>query len=306
MILKTIKTITFGAILLVSTCVMAQQEPQFTQYMYNPTSVNPAYAGARDALSIFGHYRTQWVGVEGAPKTVNVSAHTPLHNSRLGLGLSLQNDALGAMDESAVAVDLSYTIDLSQKFRLAFGLKGSANLLNVDYNKLTIADPTEVGDNIDNKFTPNVGAGLFLYSDKTFVGISAPLLLSATRYDDNIKSTMSQKAHIYATAGHVFELSREVKFKPAVITKIVSGAPLQVDATANFLLYDKLTIGGAYRWDAAFSGLIGYQFTDQIFVGYSYDADTKPLANYSSGSHEFLLRFELFNRHNRVVSPRFF
>src|SRR5690606_5053549 len=155
-------------------------------------------------------------------------------------------------------------------------------------------------------FTPNVGAGLFLYSDKTYVGVSAPLLLSSTRYDDNIKSTMSQKAHIYATAGHVFDISREVKFKPAVIAKIISGAPLQLDATANFLLYDKLTIGVAYRWDAAFSGLVGFQWTDQVFFGYSSDAHPKPLANYRSGPHEFLVRFELFNRHTRVVSPRFF
>lgn len=306
MIVKVIKKLTICVLLLSSTYVMAQQEPQFTQYMYNPTSVNPAYAGARDALSVFGHYRTQWVGVEGAPQTINFSAHTPLYNSRVGLGISFQNDVLGAMDENTLAVDFSYTIDLSRDFRLAFGLKASANLLNVDYDKLTIADPTEIGDNIENQFTPNIGAGLFLYSDRTYVGISTPLLLSTTRYDDNIKSTMSQKVHIYATAGHVFDLSREVKFKPAVIAKVVSGAPLQLDATANFLLFDKLTLGAAYRWDAAFSGLVGFQLTDQVFIGYSYDADTKPLANYSSGSHEFLVRFELFNRHNRVVSPRFF
>src|SRR5690606_7054419 len=198
MILKAIKKITVCVLMMSSGYVMAQQEPQFTQYMYNPTSVNPAYAGARDALSVFGHYRTQWVGVEGAPQTLNFSAHTPLYNSRVGLGISFQNDVLGAMDENTLAIDFSYTIDVSRDFRLAFGLKGSANLLNVDYGKLTIADPTEVGENIESKFTPNIGAGLFLYSDKTYVGVSVPMFLSTTRYDDNIRSTMSQKAHIYA------------------------------------------------------------------------------------------------------------
>src|SRR5690606_17181900 len=145
---KAIKKVTLCVFMMSSGYMMAQQEPQFTQYMYNPISVNPAYAGARDALSVFGHYRTQWVGVEGAPHTINFSAHTPLYHSRVGCGVSFQHAALGAMDENPLAVDLSYTIDVSRDFRLAFGLKGSANLLNVDYNKLIIADPTEVGDNM--------------------------------------------------------------------------------------------------------------------------------------------------------------
>lgn len=307
MILNKTKCILSAALLLmIHSTTHAQQEPQVTQYMYNPISINPAYAGSRDALSISGQYRTQWVGVEGAPSTANFSIHTPLTDSKLGLGLSFTSDQLGAMSENTVAADVSYTIDVSQNFKLAFGIKVSANLLNVDYSKLLIEDPTEVGANIENQFTPNIGAGLFLYSDKTYVGLSAPLFLESERYDDNVRSTMSQKMHIYATAGHVFDLSRDVKFKPALITKIVSGAPLQLDLTANFLLYDKLTLGAAYRLDAAVSGLIGYQVSDQFFVGYSYDADTQRLSHYNSGSHEFLLRFELFKRHNRYVSPRFF
>lgn len=307
MILKNINNI-FTAVLLVvlGFTANAQQEPQFTQYMYNPISINPAYAGSREALSIHGQYRTQWVGMEGAPSTANLSIHTPLTNSKLGIGFSLTNDQLGAMSDNTIGADVSYTIDVSKNYKLAFGIKVSANLLNVDYNKLTIEDPTEVGANIDNQFTPNVGAGMFLYSDKTYFGLSAPMFLQSDRYDDNIRSTMKQDMHVYATAGHVFELSRDVQFKPAFMTKIVAGAPLQVDLTANFLVYEKLTLGAAYRWDAAFSGLLGYQVSDQIFVGYSYDADTQKLARYNNGSHEFFLRFELFKRHNRYVSPRFF
>lgn len=305
-LIKTRNILTAAMLFLITGTAVAQQEPQFTQYMYNPTSINPAYAGSRDALSIFGQYRTQWTGLEGAPSTFNLSVHSPITDSKLGLGLTVISDNLGAMSDNTVAADVSYTIDLSRDYKLAFGIKVSANLLNVDYSKLLINDPTEVGANVDNKFTPNIGAGAFLYSDKTYVGVSAPMFLEADRYDDNERHTLKQNMHIYATAGHVFDLSREVKFKPAFLTKIVSGAPLQLDLSANFMLYDKLTLGAAYRWDAAFSGLVGYQLSDQFFIGYSYDADTERLVNYNSGSHEFLVRFELFKRHNRFVSPRFF
>lgn len=307
MILKNTKNILTAALLIViGNSAHAQQEPQFTQYMYNPISINPAYAGSREALSIHGQYRTQWVGMEGAPSTANLSIHTPLTDSKVGIGFSFTNDQLGAMSDNTVAADVSYTIDVSRNYKLAFGIKVSANLLNVDYNKLTIEDPTEVGANIENQFTPNIGAGLYLYSDKTYFGLSAPMFLESDRYEDNTRATMKQDMHFYATAGHVFDLSRDVKFKPAFITKVVSGAPLELDVTANFLLYDKLTLGAAYRLDAAVSGLIGYQVSNQFFIGYSYDSDTQKLARYNNGSHEFFMRFELFKRHNRYVSPRFF
>lgn len=303
---NTKKLLSAALLLVMSNVTNAQQEPQFTQYMYNPISINPAYAGSREALSMHGQYRAQWAGLEGAPSTANFSVHTPINDSKVGLGFSVLSDKLGAMSENTLAADVSYTIDVSRKFKLAFGIKVSANLLNVDYSKLTIEDPTEVGANIENQFTPNVGAGLFLYSDKTYVGVSAPMFLESDRYEDNVRSTMKQDMHVYVTAGHVFDVSRDVQFKPAFVSKIVSGAPLQLDLTANFLLYEKLTLGAAYRLDAAFSGLVGFQLTDQFFVGYSYDADTQKLSNYNSGSHEFMLRFELFKRHNRYVSPRFF
>lgn len=286
----------------------AQQDPQFTQYMYNHGNINPAYSGSTDHLSIFGMYRTQWVGLDGAPKTATVSATTPLGDSGLGMGVHFNNDRIGAMNENTISVDLAYSINLNYNYKLAFGIKGSANLLDVDYTRLHIYNPSDPisQENINNSFTPNVGAGVFLYSDKAYVGFSVPNLMTTERYDDNTISTMRQKMHYYLTGGYVFDLSQDVKFKPAVLLKATTGAPLQADVTANFVFLERLTVGAAYRWDAAVSGLIGFQATDNIFVGYSYDAETTKLANYNSGSHEIFLRFDLFSKIKRINAPRYF
>lgn len=288
--------------------MQAQQDPQYTQYMYNTNMINPAYAGSRGTLNVFGMYRTQWVGLDGAPKTANVSVSTPLGESGLGLGVNFTNDRIGAMDENNISVDLAYAIDLNENYKLAFGLKGTANLLSVDYTKLNIHNPTDPvsQENINNKFNPNIGAGLYMYSDKAYVGLSVPNFLTTDRYDDNDITTMRQKMHFYLMGGYVFDLSQDILFKPAALVKAVSGAPLQVDLTANFLFYDKFTLGGAYRWDASVSALAGFQVNENLFVGYSYDFDTTTLRHYNSGSHEVFLRFELFNRRSTINAPRFF
>ncbi|MEK6513333.1 type IX secretion system membrane protein PorP/SprF [Myroides odoratimimus] len=306
---KNIKKI--GISLLLIGCFQtmhAQQDPQYTQYMYNANMINPAYAGSRGTLNVFGMYRTQWVGLDGAPKTANVSVSTPLGESGLGLGVNFTNDRIGAMDENNISVDLAYAIDLNENYKLAFGLKGTANLLSVDYTKLNIHNPTDPvsQENLNNKFNPNIGAGVYLYSDKAYVGLSVPNFLTTDRYDDNDITTMRQKMHFYLMGGYVFDLSQEILFKPAALVKAVSGAPLQVDLTANFLFYDKFTLGGAYRWDASVSALAGFQVNENLFVGYSYDFDTTALQRYNSGSHEIFLRFELFNRRSTINAPRFF
>ncbi|MDM1414404.1 type IX secretion system membrane protein PorP/SprF [Myroides odoratimimus] len=306
---RTIRNISVCMLTLLGAQQMqAQQDPQYTQYMYNTSNINPAYAGTRGNLSIFGNYRTQWVGLDGAPKTANLSVSTPLGDSGLGLGVNYMNDRIGAMDENNISVDLSYAIDVNQDYKLAFGLKATANLLNVDYTRLNIysgKDPVAM-TNIDNQFSPNIGAGLYLYSEKSYLGLSVPNFLITDRYDDNEVTTMRQKAHFYLMGGYVFELNPSLKFKPAFLAKAVSGAPLQMDLTANFLIIDKFTVGAAYRWDASVSALAGFQVNDNLFVGYSYDADTTKLANYNSGSHEIFLRFDLFNNRTRMNTPRFF
>ncbi|MDM1044989.1 type IX secretion system membrane protein PorP/SprF [Myroides sp. 1354] len=306
---NTIKIVVLGGVgLFCMEQSYGQQDPQYTQYMYNHSNINPAYAGSREGLNIFGLYRTQWVGLEGAPKTATLSVNTPLGESGLGLGVNFVNDHLGVMDDNTLSVDLSYAVNLNYNYKLAFGIKGSANLLDVNYSKLHIYNPTDpvAEDDIKNEFTPNIGAGLFLYSDKAYVGVSVPTLLTRSRYDDNNVKTMREKMHLYLTGGYVFDLNRDIKFKPAAMVKMEQGSPLQVDVSANFMFVDKFTAGVAYRWDAAVSGMVGFQVSDNIMVGYSYDAETSKLARYNSGSHEIFMRFTLFNSYKRIAAPRFF
>jgi len=285
----------------------AQQDAQYTQYMYNTININPAYAGSRGALSIFGLYRTQWVGLDGAPETSSFSVNTPLSNSNLGLGVSLVNDKIGPTNENTLSADLSYTVPTSETFKLSFGIKATGNLFSLDVNKL---QPEHQGDpqfqDLNSKFSPNVGAGVYYHSDKAYVGLSVPNFIETNRYDDNDTAIFKDKINYYLIAGYVFDLDPYIKFKPAVMTKMVEGSPLQVDLSANFMFNDKFVAGLAYRWSAALSAMAGFQVTDGLFIGYSYDRETTRLNNYNSGSHEIFLRFEFFNNYSRITSPRFF
>lgn len=310
--MKIRKGIQLGALLsmviLSSSDMYGQQDPQYTHYMYNTTNINPGYSGTRGVLNVFGMYRTQWVGLDGAPQTANISIDTPLGDNGLSGGINYTNDRIGAMSENNFSVNLAYAVDLNDSYKLSFGLKATANLLDVDYTKLDIYNPDDpkFGENINNKFNPNIGAGLFLYSDKSYLGVSVPNFLTTDRSQNEGTELMRQKMHFYLMGGYVFELNPSLKFKPAFLVKTVSGAPVQVDLTANFLIVDRFTIGAAYRWDASVSGLVGFQVNDGLFIGYSYDADTSKLSKYNSGSHEIFLRFDLFNKYNKVSTARFF
>lgn len=291
-----------------TTMSVAQQDAQYTQYMYNTINVNPAYAGSRGVLSVFGMYRAQWVGLEGAPNTAAASIHSPIENSRVGLGLTVSNDQIGISERNTVSTDFSYTINTSDSYKLSFGLKGSASLLNVDYNKLNKYDKTDpkFQNNIDNQFSPNIGAGVYYNSDKLYAGVSVPFILETKHFDDNTNSVAKDALHYYFIGGYVFDVSESTKFKPAFLIKSVKGAPLQADLTANFMFHDKFVIGGAWRWSAAVSGLVGFQVDSNWFLGYTYDSDTTKLANYNSGSHEIFLRYEFKGKQEKIISPRFF
>jgi len=306
--LKIYKYAAWVSLFLVVFSSYAQQDPQYTQYMYNTNNVNPAYAGSRETVSIFGMYRTQWIGMDGAPDTGVFAIHSPI-GERVGLGLTFVNDRIGISDESTIAVDFSYTIPLSDMYKLGFGLKATAHLLNVDYSKLKLHDDGDVvlQNNINSKFSPNIGAGLYLYSDKFYVGFSVPNILETKHYNDNdIQSLANERMHGYLISGYVFDLTESIKFKPAVLAKAVEGAPLQTDITGNFLFNERFVLGVAWRWSEALSGLAGFQINENWFIGYAYDAETTKLANYNSGSHEIFLRYEFFNKSRRMVSPRFF
>ena len=295
-----------------------QQDAQYTQYMYNTISVNPAYAGSRGVMSITGLHRSQWVGLEGAPRTQTLSFHTPLGESqKVGLGISIVNDEIGPTQETYIDIDFSYTIPTSEQGKLAFGLKAGGHLLDVNFDKLSkfdISDP-RFSTNIDNKFSPNVGVGAYYSTQRFYAGLSVPNLLETDHFDENNLNTSQgssviaeERTNYYFITGYAFDLNEYLKFKPAVLAKMVFGAPLQVDISGNFLMYEKLTLGVAYRWSAAFSGMVGFQLSDQLLFGFAYDKETTELGNtlYNDGSYEVVIRFELFKKYNRLLTPRFF
>ncbi|OOV17789.1 type IX secretion system membrane protein PorP/SprF [Flavobacterium sp. LM4] len=297
------------AIMFVSMVSFAQQDAQFTQYMYNTININPAYAGSRGALSVFGLYRTQWVGLDGAPETGCLSVNTPINNSNLGIGGSLVNDKIAPTNETNFSVDISYTVQTSADFKLSFGIKGTANMFNLDVNKL---NPDVSGDpqfqDFDNKFSPNVGAGVYWHSDKAYVGLSVPNFIETNRYNDNDIVIYKDKINYYFMAGYIFDLDQYqyIKFKPALLTKMVEGAPLQVDVSANFMFINKFVVGVAYRWSASLSAMVGFQISDGLYLGYGYDRETTNLNNYNSGSHEIFLRYEFLSKKGKITTPRFF
>ncbi|MCH7784656.1 MAG: type IX secretion system membrane protein PorP/SprF [Bacteroidetes bacterium] len=292
----------------------AQQDPQYTQYMYNTQVVNPAYAGSRDVLSFGLLYRTQWVGFDGAPKTVTFTGDTPIGTlDNMGLGLSIVRDEIGPAIESNINIDYSYTINTSDNAELSFGMKAGIGLLDVDFTKLNIFDPGDVfEDNIDNKLQPQIGAGVYYNTEKFYAGLSVPNFLTTKHFDassitnPNVETLAAERLHYFLITGYVFDLNENLKFKPATLAKVVSGSPLQVDVSANFLLYEKVTLGVSYRWSASLSALVGFQATDQIFIGFAYDYQSTDIEDYSDGSYEFMIRFDIFHKPIRVISPRFF
>lgn len=300
----------------------SQQDPQYTQYMYNTQVVNPAYAGSRDVLSFGLLGRTQWVNFEGAPRTLTFSANSPIGSlDNMGLGLSIVADEIGPATESNIVVDYAYRINTSENAKLSFGLKAGIDFLDVDFTKLNIADQGDIfgNDNIDRQLQPQIGAGVYYNTEKFYVGLSVPNFLATKHFDEgeisNIlndpsgfagSTTAAERLHYFLIAGYVFDLNENLKFKPATLIKAVSGSPLQWDVSANFLINEKFTLGASYRWSAALAAMAGFQVSDSIFVGFAYDYQTTDIEAYSDGSYEVFLRFDIFNKPERVLTPRFF
>ena len=285
----------------------SQQDPQYTQYMFNTMSINPAYAGSKEDLSIVALARSQWVGVSGAPQTQSFSAHSPIGFSGIGIGFNLINDELGPSKELYFDANLSYTIRTSEEEKLAFGLRLGGRTLNLDWTKGKYQNPTDVlfNTNINNKFLPTLGVGLFYYSDSWYAGVSVPNFLRTDHYNDFLESTAIERLHYFFIAGYVFNVTENVKFKPAALAKVVSGAPLSIDLSANFLFIEKLNLGLAYRWDDSISALVGFQINSRLNLGYAYDLTTSNYRNYNSGTHEVILTFDALKT-SKLKSPRFF
>jgi type IX secretion system PorP/SprF family membrane protein len=291
------------------TCIVnAQQNPHYTEYMYNTMVVNPAYAGSTGSLEATLLGRSQWVGIDGSPQTQSFSAHAPLKNKNVGLGLSIINDKIGPSDELYMNGNFSYSIDLGYEKKLSFGLKAGLRMLNIDWSKGISYDSGDVllNSNVDNKITPSVGAGLYYYTSKAYLGISVPSFIRTRYYDDVEEGVYHKRQHYFFTGGYVFDLNKNLKFKPAFFVKAVKGAPISKDVSANFLIQEKVVLGASYRFSDSVSALAGLQITKQFYIGYAYDYSVTDLNNYNDGSHEIILRYQCYKNSNKIKSPRFF
>ncbi|NCP60301.1 MAG: type IX secretion system membrane protein PorP/SprF [Flavobacteriales bacterium] len=294
----------------------AQQDPQFTQYMYNMSVINPAYATAEEGiLNLGGLYRTQWVGIDGAPKTGTFFAHTPV-NDKIELGLSFTNDNIGdVVNENNIYADFAYVLPVGLESKLSLGLKAGFTFFNANFDGFMLQSgdvSTDIAfnENISKTF-PNLGIGAFFFTDDYYVGLSAPNMLSTKHIENEngIKANGVQNVHYFFTGGYVFDISENLKLKPAFMGKSVKGAPLALDITANVLFNEKLEAGLGYRIGDAVSALVNFRVTPELRIGYAYDYTTTNLSSYNSGSHEIFILFDvdLFNfKGGYDRSPRFF
>ena len=260
-------------ILFAGTLSQAQQLPQFTQYMFNTHSINPAYAGSREVLNVTALHRQQWSGLDGNPVTTTLSIHKPLKNEKIGLGLSYISDQLGFEQTNFIYGDFSYSIPISYEAKLSFGLKAGFTNYNRD-----LIDINDVNAQAVNNWNPNFGAGVYVSTDRWFAGFSSPRILNNSLNLDNSTDEVEaiERNSYYAIGGMVLDLSLDIKFRPTIITKFTNGAPANYDVTAGFLFYEKIWFGASYRFNDAnnFGAYLDYQLTDSIRVGYAYDLPT--------------------------------
>ena len=305
---SVLKLVVLSTLFLLVLDVYSQQVAQYTQYMYNMNILNPAYAGSKTGtLSASFLGRTQWVGIPGAPKTAVLSVHSPIAE-RMGLGGSIYADKIGPINEQFVYADYSYTIPVGYYDNLAFGLKAGVTLVNASLTDLELNNMNDPDfmNNI-NKLQPNIGFGMFYFSDIYYVGLSMPNLLKTTyvERDGTYESSISKRNNMFLTAGYVFDVSMDWKFKPSIMAKGTMGAPVSIDFSANFLFDDRFEMGASYRVGDSASLLFNAKVSDTFRVGYSYDFTTSELGKFNSGTHEIIVLFDLMTSYE-IISPRFF
>lgn len=296
-------------ILFIGVVAFAQQDPHYTQYMYNMSVMNPAYAGSKENLSLGLLYRKQWVEIEDAPTTATFFGHAPV-GKNVGMGLSVISDKIGPVEENNVYADFSYTLNLGGEHKLAFGLKTGLTLHNVSlfsdvYPTLPDAGDPAFSENTSNSYF-NIGSGLFYYTNKYYLGFSVPNMIKSKHLDFNGREFGSEVSHYFVTGGYVFDVSQNVKFKPFFMMKSAFEAPTSWDVSANFLFNEKFEIGGTYRLEDSFGAMVNYAITPNIKLGYAYDHIVSDLNVTTPSSHEIILLFDLNFPKKVSSSPRFF
>ncbi len=284
----------------------AQQNPHYTQYMYNMNVVNPAYMIDEPGLIEVGTlYRSQWVGIEGAPKTGNVFANIPL-NDKIELSVSYLNDRIGdVVNQDLFNIDFAYRINLTEDLNLSFGLKAGIDNLRFDFSGTNVSSDALFQNT--SKTVLNIGAGAFLFKEEFYVGLSSPNLIPSD-LDINNDVLYQNAIHVFLIGGYVFTLNDDFKLKPSTVVKMVSGAPLSFDISANAMYVDRFELGVSYRYQDAVTALAGFKITPELRIGYAYDFNTSALNDFNSGSHEFMLtyRFDVLGLSKKYSSPRFY
>jgi len=312
--LNIIKSLGILAIIVASFTSNAQQDPMYTQYMFNTQTVNPAYAGTWESVGFLVLGRQQWAGWDGAPQTYTFTMQAPLKNERVALGLDVISDKVGLEKRFYMFADYSYLVPVSEKTNLRLGLKGGFTNYSHNLEDHTIIDPNDpsfIGE-IEHSFKPNFGVGAFLYSKKAYVGFSIPKIVNS-KFETNSNENFSIEGeirHYFLIAGAVFDLGENVKFKPTGLAKASfsseTGSPLQFDITGNFLIKEKLWLGAMYRTGSSYGFIAQWIFAEKLRVGYAIDFSTNNLKNHNNGTHEIMVSYELRFKKEEVVSPRYF
>lgn len=300
------------AIILIANIASSQQDAQFTQYMYNMSVINPAYATADDEYMNLGLiYRSQWVGAVGSPSTGSFFAHSTITNQMEG-GISIVHDQIGdVVNDTNVFLDYAYVLQLSETSRLSLGVKAGLSFFSTNFNGFVYSDPIpdpSFAENISRTF-PNIGTGVFYFSDNYYLGFSAPNILKSKHLDDNsgIVTEGTETLHLFFTGGYVFNINDNLRFKPAFMAKSASGAPLSLDLTSNVLINNNFELGVGYRFEDGISGLVNFRIMPNLRIGYAYDYTISNLGRFNSGTHEILLLFDLSKIGSGYdKSPRFF
>jgi len=300
-------------LVVISSTLHAQQDALFTQYMYNKLEFNPAYAGSSEAFALDMIYRLQWVGIEGAPKTFSFTAHTPLRNPHIGLGLSAYRDELGPTVDYNVMGTFAYRI-IFPSSKLCFGVSGGIKYFDIDWSVLNPKDAgdIELTNQVRNRIVPDADFGIYYYATRYYVGLSSKHLLenqvdvSSSPSDGKLSFTRLLR-HFYFMAGEGIPLSGDIVFTPSLLVKYVQNAPLQLDVNGSFVIYSILTLGASYRTDNALGLLVEISLGKGFSIGYSYDIWFNALKASNQGSHEIRLGydFDIFGK-NRMLSPRYF